>query len=157
MTSRTTNRISLGKILISVPAVIAGVGPYVADWNETHIHNPNWPPHAKFHNAQTMSLGAGLAGAALLQLWRPADSTASARASLDSGALSAALYWVTQISALAYPGSRAVDPPGKQFFPQAVIAFPSLSLVGLGYALERRRLRRQELSAPRVPRRRKSR
>ncbi|WP_203643981.1 DUF6640 family protein [Streptomyces sp. SID14478] len=144
MTKRITGRVSLGKVLISVPAVVAGVGPYIADWNETHIHNLNWPPHAKFHNAQTMSLGAGLAGAALLQLWRPADSMAGAKAALDSGAVSAALYWVTQISALAYPGSRAVDPPGKQIFPQAVVAFPSLALVGLGYALERRRLRGQD-------------
>ncbi|WP_202461534.1 DUF6640 family protein [Streptomyces sp. SID8374] len=143
MTNRITGRASLGKVLISVPAVVAGVGPYIADWNETHIHNPDWPPHAKFHNAQTMGLGVGLAGAALLQLWRPADSRAGARAALDGGAVSAALYWVTQISALAYPGSRAVDPPGKQFFPQAVVALPSLALVGLGYALERRRLRGQ--------------
>ncbi|MYR95248.1 acetyltransferase [Streptomyces sp. SID4937] len=129
--------------MISVPAAVAGVGPCIADWNETHIHNPDWPPHAKFHNAQTMSLGVGLAGAALLQLWRPADSRAGARSALDGGAVSAALYWVTQISALAYPGSRAVDPPGKQLFPQAVVALPSLALVGLGYALERRRLRGQ--------------
>ena len=46
-------RISLGKILISASAVFGGVGPYLADWNETHIYNPTWPPHAKFHNAQT--------------------------------------------------------------------------------------------------------
>ena len=54
-----------------------------------------------------------------------------------------ALYWVTQISAVAYPSARAVDPPGTAIFPQAVIALPSLALVGWGYALERRRLRRQ--------------
>jgi uncharacterized protein DUF6640 len=58
--------------------------------------------------------------------------------------VSAALYWLTQISALGYPGARAVDPPGKAFFPQAVVALPSLALVGLGYTAERRRLRRQE-------------
>ncbi|SFO83913.1 DUF6640 family protein [Amycolatopsis rubida] len=144
MAQRIAGRIGLGKILISASAVIAGAGPYIADWNETHIHNPNWPPHAKFHNAHTMSLGAGLAGAALLHLWRPADSPAAAKVALDSGAVSAALYWVTQISALAYPGSRAVDPPGKQIFPQAVAALPSLALVGWGYALERRRLRDQD-------------
>jgi hypothetical protein len=136
-------RISLGKILISASAVFGGVGPYLADWNETHIYNPTWPPHAKFHNAQTMSLGAGLAGATLLQLWRPARTTAATKAALDGAAVSAALYWVTQISALAYPGDRAVDPPGRATFPQAVIALPSLALVWWGYALERRRLRRQ--------------
>jgi uncharacterized protein DUF6640 len=139
----TVGRISLGKVLISASAVFAGVGPYLADWNETHIYNPTWPPHAKFHNAQTMSLGAGLAGAALLQLWRPAHTTAATRTALDGAAVSAALYWATQISALAYPGAKAVDPPGTATFPQAVIALPSLALVGMGYALERRRLRQQ--------------
>ena len=67
------------------------------------------------------------------------------RRSLTShgAAVSAALDWVTQISALAYPGARAVDPPDAATFPQAVIALPSPALVGWGYALERRRLRRQ--------------
>jgi hypothetical protein len=136
-----TNRFSLGKVLISASAVISGVGPYVFDWNETHIHNPAWPPHAKFHNAQTMSMGAGLAGATLLQLWRPARTTAATRTALDGAAVSAALYWLTQISALAYPGTKAVDPPGEGFFPQKVVALPALALAGLGYAWERRRLR----------------
>ena len=58
--------------------------------------------------------------------------------------MSAALYWLTQVSALAYPGARAVDPPGTAFFPQAVVALPSLALVALGYTVERRRLRGQD-------------
>ena len=91
-----------------------------------------------------MSLGAGPSlGAILLQLWRPTHTTAATRAAVDGAAVSAALYWVTQISALAYPGAKAVDPPGTATFPQAVIALPSLALGGWGYALERRRLRRQ--------------
>jgi len=141
---RITDRISIGKVLISASAVLGGVGPYLADWNETHIYNPTWPPHAKFHNAQTMSLGVGLAGTTLLQLWGPAHTRAAIRTALDGAALSAALYWVTQISALAYPGAKAVDPPGTSIFPQGVVALPSLALVATGYALERRRLRRQD-------------
>jgi hypothetical protein len=50
----------VGKVLISLSAAGTLIGSYVADWNETHIHNPTWPPHAKFHNAQTMSMGAAL-------------------------------------------------------------------------------------------------
>ncbi|WP_374202330.1 DUF6640 family protein [Streptomyces sp. MW-W600-10] len=34
------------------------------------------------------------------------------------------MYRVTRVSARAYPGPRAVDPPGKQIFPQAVVATP---------------------------------
>jgi Family of unknown function (DUF6640) len=114
MSTPITGRISLGKILISASAVFGGVGPYLADWNETHIYNPTWPPHAKFDNAQTMSLGAGLAGATLLQLWRPAQTTAATRAALDGAAVSAALYWVTQISALAYPAPEPSTRPAQR-------------------------------------------
>lgn len=53
-------RFPWGKALISLSATWVGVGPYLFDWNETHTYNPEWTPHAKFYNAQTMSLGAGL-------------------------------------------------------------------------------------------------
>ncbi|MFD9957984.1 DUF6640 family protein [Amycolatopsis sp. NPDC058986] len=129
----------LGRVLISATSLATAVGPYKADWNDTHVHNPAWPPHAKFHNGQTMSLGLALGLGSLYQLWR---APGSARTSLDTGATLASLYWLTQISALAYPGSKAVDPPGTARFPQAKIAFPALALTGLGYLLERRRLAR---------------
>jgi hypothetical protein len=49
-------RFGVGKVLISLVAAETAAGPYMFDWNETHIYNPTWPPHAKFHNAQTMSM-----------------------------------------------------------------------------------------------------
>ncbi len=143
MPKRAAGRFSAGRVLISLVSVTTAVGPYVADWNETHIHNPKWPPHAKFHNAQTMSLGLSLGIASLWALGkRPTRDT------LDGAAILAGLYWVTQISALAYPGSAAVDPPGTAKFPQAKFALPSLGLVGLGYVLERRRMTRFRTGLP---------
>jgi hypothetical protein len=129
----------LGRALISLTSLVTAVGPYRADWNETHVYNPAWPPHAKFHNGQTMSLGLALGVTSLWQLWR---APGSARASLDAGAVLASLYWLTQISALAYPGSKAVDPDRGEGFPQAKVAFPALAVTALGYVLERRRLAR---------------
>ncbi|WP_055492699.1 DUF6640 family protein [Streptomyces sp. TP-A0356] len=134
---RSQGRLGIGKVLISLVAVETAVGPYKFDWDETHIHNPAWPPHAKFHNAQTMSMGGALGGASLWHLWKGSGDT---REALDAAAISAALYWVTNISALFHPGSKAVDPPGTARFPQAKFALPSLALVALGYLLERRRL-----------------
>jgi hypothetical protein len=131
------SRKSLGRTLISLVSVVTAVGPYRADWNETHVKNPAWPPHAKFHNGQTMSLGLALGTTSLWQLWRRPS-----RPGLDAGAVLASLYWLTQISALAYPGSKAVDPPGTAKFPQAAVAFPALAVTALGYVLERRRLAR---------------
>lgn len=135
MTKHVRGRFSVGRLLISLVSATTAVGPYIADWNETHIHNPNWPPHAKFHNAQTMSLGASLGLTSLWLLWRKPT-----RQALDNAAVLASLYWLTQISALGYPGSAAVDPPGTVTFPQAKVALPSLVLVALGYAMERRRV-----------------
>jgi hypothetical protein len=51
---------SIGIILLCLPAVSLGVGAFVADFSESHIYNPNWPPHARFHNGQTMSMAAVL-------------------------------------------------------------------------------------------------
>jgi hypothetical protein len=50
------------------------------------------------------------------------------------------MYWLTNTSALAYPGAKSVDPPGKATFPQWKFVLPSLLLVAVGHTLERRRL-----------------
>ena len=70
------------------------------------------------------------------------------RRSLTShgAAVSAALDWVTQISALVYPGARAVDPPDAATFPQAVIALPSTA-GALGWGWLRRQRSRELVGA----------
>jgi hypothetical protein len=128
---------SLGKALISATAVAQMVGPYVFDFNETHIYNESWPPHAKFHNAQTMSSGVALSVATLVNLWRPG----SGRVGLDAAALSASVYWVSQLSAFLYPGTASVDPPGEDNWPQLKYAIPIMAAIGTGWALTRRGLR----------------
>lgn len=50
----------IGAWIITLVALVTIIGPFVADWNATHIYNPRRTPHAKFHNAQTMLLGLGL-------------------------------------------------------------------------------------------------
>lgn len=37
----------LGRILLTLDGAMLLFGAFLADWNETHIHNPRWPPHAK--------------------------------------------------------------------------------------------------------------
>lgn len=126
----------LGRSLISATAVAQMVGPFVFDFNDTHIYNPSWPPHAKFHNAQTMSSGVALSLATLVNLWRPG----SGRVGVDAAALSASVYWVSQLSAFFYPGTASVDPPGKDNWPQLRYTIPILTVIGTGWALARRGL-----------------
>ena len=138
----------LGKALISAIAGVPPLGAFAADWNETHIYNPNWPPHAKFHNAQTMVSAVLLPALSLWQLWgrRPAEQ----RSALRLGALLAATYYLTQAPAILFPGAAVVDPEFEDTLPTLfgvklnvlygqVLLYPVLAL---GYALESRRLRR---------------
>jgi hypothetical protein len=39
-----------GRILLSIVALVTSCGCFVANWNASHIYNPLWTPHAKFHN-----------------------------------------------------------------------------------------------------------
>jgi hypothetical protein len=135
--SARIQKLPLGKLLISSAAVAGMVGPYIFDWNETHIFNATWPPHAKFHNAQTMSSGVALGLATLFHLWRPGSS----RESLDSAAITASAYYVSQLTAGLYPGTATVDPPGEDNWPQLKYTLPILAAVGLGYAMERLKAR----------------
>jgi hypothetical protein len=83
-------------------AVLTSSLAYIFDWNETHVYNPRWPPHAKFHNAQTLLLGPLLAILSLWHLWGNHDPA--------SAALTCSLYWVSQLGSLLFPGTALVDP-----------------------------------------------
>lgn len=138
-----------GKFLISFIAVFTAVSPYLADWNETHIYNPNWPPHAKFHNAQTMIFGAYLGLLSLWVLWGRKDISESEK--LNQGTVFAALYWLAQLPAILFPGTAFNDPNGLpmptvlgvQTNQVLLSIFFILPLIGLGYYLERKRIRQQ--------------
>lgn len=119
----STSKRLAARILLTVVAVFTIVAPVLADWNASHIYNPLWPPHAKFHNAQTMVLGVLLGVAALYFTWR---RTASVRSALFTALLFDALYWISQTLAFLFPGVAWTDPnllaPGQslQDFPAQI-------------------------------------
>ncbi|KAL2075050.1 hypothetical protein VTL71DRAFT_8830 [Oculimacula yallundae] len=110
----------LGQILLTLSAAGSILGPFIADFNETHVLNPRWPPHAKFHNGQTMSLGLGLGLATLYYTWRSDNlrSVETKRESLFVAAVFGSIYWATGLSAILYPGTLAIDPEFGEGFPQ---------------------------------------
>ncbi|TVY75760.1 hypothetical protein LSUE1_G007268 [Lachnellula suecica] len=136
-----------GRLLLTLSAITTTFGGFIADWNHTHVYNPNWPPHAKFHNGQTMSLGFCLGLSTLYYTWRNSNSNTNIslekqKDDLKTAAWLACMYWVTQLSAACYPGSLPVDPEFGDGFPQAWICAGEFVVVGLGVALEWRRLGR---------------
>ncbi len=98
---------TIGKLLISFIGLFTAVSPYLADWNITHIYNPAWPPHAKFHNAQTMVLGAFLGLISFYSLWFREDLDEKGK--VKEASLFAVLYWLAQFPAILFPGTRLTD------------------------------------------------
>jgi hypothetical protein len=99
------------RLLLTAVGLATSVGGYLADWNETHVFNPKWTPHAKFHNGQTMSTGLGLGMLTFYYTWR-SKNTATREGLVDNlltAALLASFYWATQVSAILYPGTQWVD------------------------------------------------
>lgn len=90
------------RVLASAVALLTIVLPFLADWNATHLYNPAWSGHAKFHSAHTMALGGALGLLGLVWLWQAGRFTA--------GLAVLAIYWLTQASALAFPGTSVIDP-----------------------------------------------
>lgn len=100
---------------LSAVALFTATSPFLADWNETHIYNPSWTGHAKFHNAQTMTFGLLLGLSALAVLWLLPRGN---RQNLISGAYLAAIYWAAQLPAILFPGTAFVDPEFAHYVPR---------------------------------------
>ncbi|KUJ13123.1 uncharacterized protein LY89DRAFT_673220 [Mollisia scopiformis] len=133
----------LGNILLSISALGQILGPFIADFNETHVMNPRWPPHARFHNGQTMSMGLALGLSSLYYAFRPTANVIVKQESIKTAAVFGTLYWVTGLSAILYPGSKGMDPEFGEGFPQfwmfSIFALCSL----MGSYLETRQLKSQ--------------
>lgn len=102
-----------------------------------HMKNPAWPPHAKFHNAQTILLGLGLG---LLTVGLVTIPTTSQRAHLIVASCTASLYWLSMLVAPAFPGTAWADPEFKDSTPRRLGWHPQhllaiVIIVGIALAL----------------------
>lgn len=132
--------VTAGRVCLTVAALTTSISPYIADWNETHVKNPNWPPHARFHNGQTMSTGLALGLLTLYFTWR--RSPINAVDSLRTAAILGSFYGATAMTAIMYPGALAIDPEFGEGFPQLPVFLAMTGVPWIGYLLELRRLKR---------------
>ena len=64
------SRKKLAKILLSVLVVVSTLVSVVVDWNSSHVFNPDWHPHGRFHDVMLLTLLIGLVPLLLWLLWR---------------------------------------------------------------------------------------
>lgn len=130
----------LGRGLLTFVALFTAIAPFIADWNATHIYNPNWPPHAKFHNGQTMAMGVLLGLAALYFLWRRRGAQST---NLLAAVILLVVYWASQMAAFLFPGVSYIDPefvgPAGMaaVAPQFILECVALAIIAIGSLLLR--------------------
>ena len=117
--------VEIAKWIVAAIAVFNG-GGYIADavvpaTARQHQRNPNWPPHAKFHNGQTMLLGIGLGLLSLFLLFglRPLTLPLFLVATAVAG-----LYFVSMALSTIFPGTAWIDPEFDEATPRPLGLHP---------------------------------
>jgi hypothetical protein len=133
---------SAGRLLVTAAVLGSGLGHAAADLNRTHVFNPRWMPHARFHTASAVATELGWSIASLWLLWRP-GSPDEQELALKIAALSPILSYAPFFIAVAIPGAEAEDEPGQ--IPRVAGVPVNLFAAGvastlsiLGYLLARR-------------------
>jgi Family of unknown function (DUF6640) len=135
----------ISRLMLSGAAIGTIVGTGRADLNRSHVFNPNWPPHARFHGAAGWGTVAGSQLLALWLIWRPGEQRAERDLAIKTAALLPMIAWTPFFPALAAPGTGVEDEPGHlprvagvpaNLVPAALVP----AVAWLGYQLHRRGL-----------------
>ena len=107
-----------------------------------HLRNPRWPPHAKFHNAQSMLMGTGLGTLAIVILFAVRPLTFPVFL-IATGV--AAMYYAAMALATVFPGTAWYDPEFEGSFkrpfglhPQQLLGYLMLLLLVVAVLLAAR-------------------
>ena len=63
--AQLAGRLILSLVLVSSAAALIGF-----QWNDSHVFNPGWHPHARFHAVQLLIFGIAMSSTELWLLWR---------------------------------------------------------------------------------------
>lgn len=94
-------RLTVGRTLVTLVALFWALGAIGADFNDTHVFNPAWLPHARFHAAFQLVLTACTAAIAIRLVWSP---------QLGYGTLLTAIYPLAFFVTPLVPGVAFSDP-----------------------------------------------
>jgi len=134
-----------GRRLLAGVAISTIVGGYITDWNRTHLFNPRWTAHAKFHDAQTILLGTLAGGSALILLRRTGGNQ---QLQVNMAAWILALFWLSMAGSILFPNTAQADPDFADLIPTiagvrmgpTAVSLLMLGLIAIGYRLEQRQI-----------------
>ena len=136
-------RSRLGKLILSFVLVVGAIVSTAVDWNTTHLFNPSWPPHARFHDALFLMFLDGTTLVMLWLLWRLSTEPAVAvlASSLFSVAVWTPFFYIEALipgtSLLASPDVPVLRVAGMAIPPNVLVAIVLLLLTLVGYWLAR--------------------
>ena len=119
------------RILYLLSALQLSVGAHLADMRATHIYNPAFPPHAKFHVGQTLSFSIMLGLLTVFFAWRRSSDR---RGAVLATTACASVYWTSQATAIAYPGTAFFDGAGEYLLgmpAQVVVELVVMSVIAV--------------------------
>ncbi|MEL6322460.1 MAG: DUF6640 family protein [Cyanobacteria bacterium J06626_14] len=124
----TVNAAHLGlKIILSAVTLFYGLVPAIADMNETHLLNPLWSEHARFHGAWFLAFAAGVSGTALYLIWWADEIVIP----VVLGLMFAGGFWIATVFKSTY-GGALVDTNG---FEHEILGFEANSVIFSGMTI----------------------
>lgn len=134
------SRKKLAKILLSVLVVVSTLVSVVVDWNSSHVFNPDWHPHGRFHDVMLLTLLVGLVPLLLWLLWR---SSSEPEVAVKVTTAILVLFWGSFYVNLLIPGTSPAanleeSPPSLlslPLYPNMVVAAIIIILSLIGYWL----------------------
>lgn len=123
------------RIIYALTSIFMALTAHLADYNASHLYNPKWPGHAKFHDGMTLGLSLLLGLMTIFFAWRKTGERVSAIIATSGfeGAyclsffITAALYPNTSFN--SHPEVTEEFPLGIP--PQLYICFLMLALLAL--------------------------
>ena len=136
-------RSTLGKSLLSFVLVVGAVVATTVDWNTTHLFNPAWHPHARFHDALYLLFFDATSLIVLWLLWRQSKEPGLGIkvAAMFSAAAWTPFFYIEALipgtSLLAADNVPVLKAGGMTFPPNLIVAAVLFLLTVIAYWLAR--------------------
>ncbi len=115
-----------GRLLVFFTVGSVMFAPLTADLNETHVFNPAWPPHARFHAMVMVLMSIGLTLTGWWLIWKRSSDHATC---MTVAAIIPLLAWASFFPAALVPGAGLEDHPDS--LPRVVGMPLNLFMAGL--------------------------